>query len=60
MDELLLLSPRLSDREWIKFAGLALKAFESGKSVHKKICLSKAGNRHIRSALYAGTWRQTA
>jgi len=27
-------------------------AFDSGKSVHKKTRISKAGNRHIRSALY--------
>jgi len=36
----------------VKFAGLDPKAFDSGKSVHKKARLSKAGNRHIRSALY--------
>ncbi len=42
----------LSRREWVKFAGLDLKAFDSGKSVHKKARVSKAGNRYIRSALY--------
>ncbi len=52
MGELLLLPPGLSHREWVKFAGLDPKAFESGKSVHKKTRISKAGNRHIRSALY--------
>jgi len=52
MGELLLLPPDLSHREWVKFAGLDPKAFDSGKSVHKKTRLSKAGNRHIRSALY--------
>lgn len=52
MGELLLLPPGLSHREWVKFAGLDPKAFDSGKSVHKKTRLSKAGNRHIRSALY--------
>ncbi len=50
--ELLLLPPDLSHREWVKFAGLDPKAFDSGKSVHKKARLSKAGNRYIRSALY--------
>ncbi|MGJ0516257.1 MAG: transposase [Methylomicrobium sp.] len=30
----------------------ALRGFDFGKSVHKKARLSKAGNRHIRSALY--------
>ena len=52
MGELLLLPPGLSHREWVKFAGLDPRAFDSGKSVHKKARLSKAGNRHIRAALY--------
>lgn len=52
MGELLLLPPGLSQREWVKFAGLDPRAFDSGKSVHKKARLSKAGNSHIRSALY--------
>ena len=50
MGELLLLPPGLSHREWLKFAGLDPRAFDSGKSVHKQARL--AGNRHIRSALY--------
>jgi transposase len=52
MGELLLLPPGLSQREWVKFAGLDPRAFDSGKSVHKQARLSKTGNRHIRSALY--------
>ena len=52
MGELLLLPPDLSHREWVKFAGLGPRAFDSGKSVHKKTRISKAGNRHIRAALY--------
>ena len=52
MGELLLLPQGLSHREWVKFAGLDPHAFDSGKSVHKQARLSKAGNRHIRSALY--------
>lgn len=52
MGELLLLPPGLSHREWVKFAGLDPQAFDSGKSIHKKTRISKAGNRHIRSALY--------
>ena len=36
MGELLLLPPDLSHREWVKFAGLDPRAFDSGKSVHKK------------------------
>jgi transposase len=52
MGGLLLLPPNLSHREWVKFAGLDPKACGSGKSVHKKTRISKASNRHIRSALY--------
>jgi transposase len=52
MGELLLLPPELSHRQWVKFAGLDPRAFESGKSVHKKTRISKAGNHHMRAALY--------
>jgi transposase len=52
MGELLLLPEGLTDREWVKFAGLDPRSYDSGKSVHKKTRISKAGNRHIRSALY--------
>jgi transposase len=52
MGELLLLPPNLSHREWVKFAGLDPRVFDSGKSIHKKARISKAGNRHIRMALY--------
>jgi transposase len=52
MGELLILPAELSHREWVKFAGLDPRAFDSGKSVHKKTRISKAGNRHIRAALY--------
>ncbi|HEV2124181.1 MAG TPA: IS110 family transposase [Chloroflexota bacterium] len=34
------------------FAGLAPSEFRSGKSVHKHTRLSKAGNRHLRQAVY--------
>ncbi len=33
------------------FAGLAPQEFRSGKSVHKRTRLSKAGNRHLRQAV---------
>jgi transposase len=52
MGELLLLPPGLSHREWVKFAGLDPRVFDSGKTVHKQARLPKTGNRHIRSALY--------
>jgi transposase len=34
------------------YAGLAPSEHSSGSSVHKKACLSKVGNRHLRSAFY--------
>ena len=52
LGELLLLPPGLSCKQWVKFAGLDPRIFTSGKSVHKQSTLSKAGNRHIRAALY--------
>lgn len=52
MGELLLLPPHLSNKQWVKFAGLDPRTFESGKSVHKPARLSKAGNRYLRAALY--------
>ena len=52
MGELLLLPKGLTHKQWVKYAGLDPRAFDSGKSVHKAPRLSKAGNRHIRQALY--------
>lgn len=52
LGELLLLPQGLTHRQWVKYAGLDPRAFDSGKSVHKPPRLSKTGNRHIRHALY--------
>lgn len=52
MGELLLLPKGLTHKQWVKYAGLDPRAFDSGKSVHKAPRLSKAGNRQIRQALY--------
>lgn len=52
MGELLLLPKGLTHKQWVRYAGLDPRAFDSGKSVHKTPRLSKAGNRHIRQALY--------
>ena len=52
LGELVLLPPGLTHKEWVKYAGLDPRAFQSGKSVNKQPRLSKAGNRHIRQALY--------
>jgi transposase len=52
LGELLLLPQGLTHRQWVKYAGLDPRVFKSGKSVDKQPRLSKAGNRHIRQALY--------
>lgn len=50
--ELSLLSPDLDVRQWVASAGLDPREYSSGSSVHKKARISKAGNRHLRRALY--------
>ena len=52
MGELLLLPKGLTHKQWVRYAGLDPRVFESGTSVHKAPRLSKEGNRHIRHALY--------
>ena len=50
--ELTLLSPDLDVRQWVPAAGIDPREYSSGSSVHKKTRISKAGNRHLRRALY--------
>ncbi len=50
--ELMVLPKNLSARQWVAFAGLDPRQFESGSSVMKKPRISKAGNKYIRQALY--------
>ena len=50
--ELALLSPDRDVRQWVAAAGLDPREHSSGTSVHKKTRISKAGNRHLRRALY--------
>jgi transposase len=50
--ELTLLSPDLDVRQWVAAAGIDPREYSSGSSVHKKARISKAGNRHLRRALY--------
>ena len=52
LGEILLLPKGLRAPQWVKFAGLDPKHFRSGSSVEKKPRISKAGNRHLRAALY--------
>jgi transposase len=50
--ELALLPTGLDVRQWVAYAGLDPRQHTSGSSVEKKPRISKAGNRHLRRALY--------
>jgi len=52
LGEVLVLPDEMSAREWVTHAGLDPREHSSGSSVHKKARLSKAGNRHLRCALF--------
>jgi transposase len=50
--ELAVLPRDLDARQWVSFAGLDPRQHTSGKSVHKRKGISRAGNKYLRSALY--------
>jgi transposase len=50
--ELNLLPTGMDVRQWVAYAGLDPREYSSGTSVHKKVRISKAGNKHLRRALY--------
>jgi len=50
--ELAVLAPDLEARQWVAYAGLDPREYSSGSSVQKKTRISKAGNKHLRRALY--------
>ncbi len=50
--ELTLLPAGMDVRQWVAYAGLDPREYSSGTSVHKKVRISKAGNKHLRRALY--------
>ena len=50
--EITLLPADLDVRQWVAYAGLDPRECSSGTSVHKKVRISKAGNKHLRRALY--------
>jgi len=52
LGELAVLAPDLEARQWVAYAGLDPRQYTSGSSVHKKPRISKAGNKHLRRALY--------
>jgi transposase len=50
--ELSLLAADLDVRQWVAAAGLDPREFSSGTSVRKTVRISKAGNAHLRAALF--------
>ncbi len=52
LGELSSLSPEMSVRQWVAHSGLDPSHRVSGTSVHKPSRISRAGNRHLRHALY--------
>jgi transposase len=55
LSELVLLSPAMTVRQWVAYSGLDPVHQVSGSSVHKPSRISRAGNRHLRRALYMPT-----
>ena len=52
MAEILVLPKGLSVREWVAFAGLDVRHYESGTSVERPPRISRVGNVRLRRALY--------
>lgn len=52
LGELVLIPANCDVRQWVAYAGLDPRHYDSGSSVHKPARISKVGNRHIRRALY--------
>jgi transposase len=55
LSELVLLAPAMTVRQWVAYSGLDPVHQVSGTSVHKPSQISRAGNRHLRRALYMPT-----
>lgn len=52
LGELAVLPEDMTVRQWVAYAGLDVRHRRSGTSLHRKPCISKIGNKHIRRALY--------
>ena len=50
--ELTLLPAGMDVRQWVASSGLDPREYSSGTSVQKRVRISKAGNKHLRRALY--------
>ncbi len=52
LGEIISVPAGLTHKQWVAFAGLDPRQFQSGTSINKKIGISKAGSRRIRQALF--------
>jgi transposase len=52
LGELCVLPEDMSPRQWVAFAGLDPRSYDSGSSVHKPAQMSRCGNRHLRRFLF--------
>ena len=50
--ELAVLPADMTSRQWVAHAGLDPRHHDSGTSIHRPARVTKAGNKHLRSALY--------
>lgn len=55
LGELVLIPADCDVRQWVAYAGLDPRQYKSGESVERKVRISKAGNRHLRRALFMPT-----
>lgn len=52
LGELVLIPADCDVRQWVAYAGLDPRQYKSGESVERKVRISKAGNHHLRRALF--------
>lgn len=52
LGEIISIPEGLTHKQWVAFAGLDPRQFQSGTSINKKVGISRAGNRRIRTALF--------
>ena len=52
LGELVLIPADCDVRQWVAYAGLDPRQYKSGDSVERKVRISKAGNGHLRRALF--------
>lgn len=50
--EIISIPEGLTHKQWVAFAGLDPRQFQSGTSINKKVGISRAGNRRMRTGLF--------